>query len=102
MTFPVVTGQPESLLARARVSRGSRGVSDERCKWPNTLSCGLATGLEFNSVGSAWTFFIAIERAEGLLMEFLQTMPAVRLFCVSPKISAQGSGRLPVVGVEVG
>jgi hypothetical protein len=19
-----------------------RGVSDERCKWPNTLSCGLA------------------------------------------------------------
>jgi hypothetical protein len=32
---------------------------------------------------------VAIERAEGLLVEFLQTLPRVRLFCVSPKISAR-------------
>jgi len=37
--------------------------------------------------------FVAIERAEGLLVEFLQTLPAVTLFCVSPKISARARER---------
>lgn len=36
---------------------------------------------------------VAIERAEGLLVEFLQTLPRVRLFCVSPKISARARER---------
>lgn len=36
---------------------------------------------------------LAIERAEGLLVEFLQTLPAVKLFCVSPKISARARER---------
>jgi hypothetical protein len=44
---------------------------------------------------------VAIERAEGLLVEFMQTLPMLTLFCVSPKISA-GPGPVPVVGVEVG
>jgi hypothetical protein len=36
---------------------------------------------------------VAIERAEGLLVEFLQTPPMLTLFCVSPKISARpGTG----------
>lgn len=37
--------------------------------------------------------FVAIERAEGLLVEFLQTLPTVTLFCVSPKISARARER---------
>src|SRR4051794_31768548 len=36
---------------------------------------------------------VAIERAEGLLVEFLQTLPLVTLFCVSPKISARARER---------
>jgi transposase len=36
---------------------------------------------------------IAIERAEGLLVEFLQTLPQLRLYCVSPKISARARER---------
>jgi transposase len=36
---------------------------------------------------------LAIERAEGLLVELLQTLPAVTLFCVSPKISARARER---------
>lgn len=36
---------------------------------------------------------VAIERAEGLLVEFLQTLPSVTLFCVSPKISARARER---------
>jgi hypothetical protein len=32
---------------------------------------------------------VAIERAEGLLVEFLQTLPQLRLYCVSRKISAR-------------
>jgi hypothetical protein len=36
---------------------------------------------------------VAIERAEGLLVEFLQTLPKVTLFCVSPKISARARER---------
>lgn len=36
---------------------------------------------------------VAIERAEGLLVEFLHTLPAVRLYCVSPKISARARER---------
>jgi transposase len=35
----------------------------------------------------------AIERAEGLLVEFLQTLPKVTLYCVSPKISARARER---------
>jgi hypothetical protein len=37
--------------------------------------------------------FVAIERAEGLLVEFLQTLPMVTLFCVSPKISSRARDR---------
>jgi transposase len=36
---------------------------------------------------------VAIERAEGLLVEFLQTLPEVTVFCVSPKISARARER---------
>jgi len=36
---------------------------------------------------------VAIERAEGLLVEFLQTLPGVSLYCVSPKISARARER---------
>jgi transposase len=36
---------------------------------------------------------IAIERAEGLLVEFLQTLPQLKLYCVSPKISARARER---------
>ena len=36
---------------------------------------------------------VAIERAEGLLVEFLQTLPTVTLFCVSPRISARARER---------
>src|SRR4051794_20509617 len=36
---------------------------------------------------------LALERAEGLLVEFLQTLPGVTLFCVSPKISARARKR---------
>jgi transposase len=36
---------------------------------------------------------LAIERAEGLLVEFLQNLPEVRLYCVSPKISARARER---------
>lgn len=36
---------------------------------------------------------LAIERAEGLLVELLQTLPAVTLFCMSPKISARARER---------
>ena len=36
---------------------------------------------------------VAIERAEGLLVEFLQTLPEVTLFCVSPKMSARARER---------
>jgi hypothetical protein len=36
---------------------------------------------------------VAIERAEGLLVEFLQTLPEVTLYCVSPKISARARER---------
>jgi hypothetical protein len=39
---------------------------------------------------------VAIERAEGLLVEFLQTLPTVTLFCVSPKISARARERYRV------
>jgi transposase len=37
--------------------------------------------------------WVAIERAEGLLVEFLQTLPEVTLFCVSPKLSARARER---------
>lgn len=36
---------------------------------------------------------VAIERGEGLLVEFLHTLPAVTLYCVSPKISARARER---------
>ena len=36
---------------------------------------------------------VAIERAEGLLVEFLQALPAVTVYCVSPKISARARER---------
>jgi transposase len=36
---------------------------------------------------------VAIERAEGLLVEFLHTLPTVTLYCVSPKISARARER---------
>ena len=36
---------------------------------------------------------LAIERAEGPPVEFVQTLPAVTLFCVSPKISARARER---------
>ena len=36
---------------------------------------------------------LAIERAEGLLVEFLQTLPPVTLYCLSPKISARARER---------
>jgi transposase len=36
---------------------------------------------------------VAIERAEGLLVEFLHTLPEVTLYCVSPKISARARER---------
>jgi Transposase/Transposase IS116/IS110/IS902 family len=36
---------------------------------------------------------LAIERGEGLLVEFLQTLPRLRLYCVSPKISARARER---------
>jgi hypothetical protein len=36
---------------------------------------------------------MAIERAEGLLVEFLHTLPGLKLYCVSPKISARARER---------
>lgn len=36
---------------------------------------------------------IAIERAEGLLVEFLHTLPKLRVYCISPKISARARER---------
>lgn len=36
---------------------------------------------------------VAIERAEGLLVEFLHTLPEITLYCVSPKISARARER---------
>lgn len=36
---------------------------------------------------------VAIERAEGLLVEFLHTLPGVTTYCVSPKISARARER---------
>ena len=44
-------------------------------------------------VGFGVQVLVAIERAEGLLVEFLQTLPKVTLFCVSPKISARARER---------
>jgi hypothetical protein len=36
---------------------------------------------------------MAIERAEGLLVEFLHTLPGLKLYYVSPKISARARER---------
>jgi transposase len=36
---------------------------------------------------------VAIERAEGLLVEYLHTLPGVQLYCISPKISARARER---------
>ncbi len=36
---------------------------------------------------------IASERAEGLLVEFLLTLPELKVYCVSPKISARARER---------
>jgi hypothetical protein len=44
---------------------------------------------------------VAIERGEGLLVEYLQTLTQVRLYCVSPKISARGPGAVPCRAGEV-
>src|SRR5215218_2743491 len=44
-------------------------------------------------LGKLGSVLIAIERAEGLLVEFLQTLPKVTVFCVSPKISARARER---------
>ena len=43
--------------------------------------------------GFGGAVLVAIERGEGLLVEFLQTLPEVTLFCVSPKISARARER---------
>lgn len=37
--------------------------------------------------------FLAIERAEGLLVEHLHTLPSVSIYCISPKISARARER---------
>jgi hypothetical protein len=53
-------------------------------------------GLEFLAdqlAGFAGQVLAAIERAEGPQVEFLQTLPAVTLFCVSQKISARARER---------
>ena len=44
-------------------------------------------------LGKLGSVLIAIERAEGLLVEFLQTLPKVTVYCVSPKISARARER---------
>ena len=44
----------------------------------------------------------AIERAEGLLVEFLMTLPAVTVFCVSAEDLGQGAGAVSDVRGEVG
>lgn len=36
---------------------------------------------------------LAIERAEGLLVEFLHTLPGLKLYCIPPKISARARER---------
>jgi hypothetical protein len=53
------------------------------------------SGLQVLAVqlGKLGSVLIAIERAEGLLVEFLQTLPEVALYCVSPKISARARER---------
>ena len=43
--------------------------------------------------GFAGPVRVAIERADGLLVEFLQTLPGVTVYCVSPKISARARER---------
>src|SRR3954465_1244683 len=43
--------------------------------------------------GFGAALLVTIKRAEGLLVEFLQTLPAVTLFCVSPKVSARARER---------
>lgn len=43
---------------------------------------------------------VAIERGEGLLVEYLQTLTQVRLYCVSPKISARARERYRVAPVK--
>jgi transposase len=48
-------------------------------------------GARIADLGSAVS--VAIERAEGLLVEFLHTLPTVTLYCVSPKISARARER---------
>jgi hypothetical protein len=52
----------------------------------------LAAGIA--DLGSAVS--VAIERAEGLLVEFLHTLPPVTLHCMSPKISARARERYRV------
>lgn len=39
---------------------------------------------------------VGIERAEGLLVEFLHTLPTVTLYCISPKIAARARERYRV------
>jgi hypothetical protein len=38
----VVATCSATSCSQRRGLRTARGVSDERCKWPDTLSCGLA------------------------------------------------------------
>jgi hypothetical protein len=50
-------------------------------------------GLRYGRLHLSSMVSIATERAEGLLVEFLHTLPTVRLYCVLPKISARARER---------
>jgi transposase len=66
-----------AVVAQQRVNHDVAGLASLRAKLT-----GLAKPVK-----------VAIERAEGLLVEFLQTLPDVTLYCVSPKISARARER---------
>jgi hypothetical protein len=57
-------GAPRIGLAEYAVPTGVKGVSEERCKWPNTPSCGLARKGRYdrNTVGREST---TIEGSDG-------------------------------------
>ncbi|MFE0028828.1 IS110 family transposase [Amycolatopsis sp. NPDC059021] len=43
---------------------------------------------------------VAIERAEGLLVEHLHTLPGIEIYCVSPKISARARERYRIAAAK--
>ena len=92
---PVLTGAVRSTSCVSSTRARPFWCSNE------TSTMSLAWSLCRPACGFGAEVLVAIDRAEGLLVEFPQTLPDVTLFCVAGALRP-GSGTVSGVGFEVG